>query len=1065
MLGHPVDVVSAGPVSGSRGPLPADPVSTGYAAVLAEVLGLETVDPDAHVFEDLGADSLVMARFCARVRKQPNLPAVSIKDVYAQPTLTRLAAALAAGPSAGPAANPVETRLGAVLADVLQVPSVRPDANVFHDLGADSMVLARFCARVRKLPDLPAVSIKDVYAHPSIGALAAALAPPPVADPVETGLAAVLAEVLQVESVPAGAHVFHDLGADSMSLARFCARVRKRDDLPDVSIKDVYAHPTISSLAVSFAGITGAETSSTAGPAAAAPPVPPRGAAPGPARAGTTEYVLTGLLQLLCLAGYALFAAGLLITSYGVISAAANPVDAYLRTVAVGAVTLVGLGALPILLKWVLIGRWKSEQFPIWGLRYVRFWLVKTLVQRNPLLPFVAGTPMYPVYLRALGAKVGRDVVYLAGVPVATDLLTVGDGTVVRKDVLLSCYRAHDGLIETGPVTLGARVVVGEKSIIDIGTTMEDGAQLGHASSLHAGQVVPAGQSWHGSPGRRTEVDYRLVPDVAVTTRRKVTYSVLKMLGALLVQIPVGIGFLAALLYAFPGLDGLLQPGPLALGSGSFYLGMAALSALLYFGGLLLSLVLATTVPRLFNVFLTPDRVYPVYGFHYSMLRGITRRTNARQLIKITGNSNYVVPLLRALGHDLGRVVQTGANFGEAVKFDSPYLTSVGSGTMVADGLSVMNAEFSSTAFTVSRAAIGGNSFLGNAVAYPAGARTGDDVLLATKVMVPIDGEVRQGVGLLGSPAFEIPRTVMRDATLVGHVRTPEDLSRLVRAKRRHNDRAIALFLLTRWITVYLVTLIITVGLDVNNASGYAWPIALATVLSVWASIVFGALVERAAAGFRRQRPLECSMYDPAFWRHERFWKVALIPAVLNGTPFKNLEWRLLGVRIGRRVFDDGLNMPERTLVTIGDHCTFNAGSIIQCHSQEDGGFKLDRITVGSGVTLGVGSWVHYGVTMGDGSELAADAFLMKGSEVPPGTYWVGNPAEELPQVPAVQSPRTPQLSIPAVSPAPRPVDGVQPLEEGMNPVHEGPDPLAVIPVPRRTGRHRAHGRHGGGDR
>ena len=31
-------------------------------------------------------------------------------------------------------------------------------------------------------------------------------------------------------------------------------------------------------------------------------------------------------------------------------------------------------------------------------------------------------------------------------------------------------------------------------------------------------------------------------------------------------------------------------------------------------------------------------------------------------------------------------------------------------------------------------------------------------VLLATKVMVPLDGEVHRGVGLLGSPCFEIPR-------------------------------------------------------------------------------------------------------------------------------------------------------------------------------------------------------------------------------------------------------------------------------------------------------------------
>ena len=105
--------------------------------------------------------------------------------------------------------------------------------------------------------------------------------------------------------------------------------------------------------------------------------------------------------------------------------------------------------------------------------------------------------------------------------------------------------------------------------------------------------------------------------------------------------------------------------------------------------------------------------------------------------------------------------------------------------------------------------------------------------------------------------------------------------------------------------------------------------------------------------------------------------------------------WRLLGVRIGRRVFDDGCYMPERTLVTIGDDCTLNAGSKIQCHSQEDGAFKSDRITIGAGCTLGVGALVHYGVTMGDGAVLAPDSFLMKGEEVPPHARWGGNPAEQ----------------------------------------------------------------------
>jgi non-ribosomal peptide synthetase-like protein len=95
-------------------------------------------------------------------------------------------------------------------------------------------------------------------------------------------------------------------------------------------------------------------------------------------------------------------------------------------------------------------------------------------------------------------------------------------------------------------------------------------------------------------------------------------------------------------------------------------------------------------------------------------------------------------------------------------------------------------------------------------------------------------------------------------------------------------------------------------------------------------------------------------------------------------------------------VFDDGCYLTERTLVTIGDDVMLNAGSKIQCHSQEDGTFKSDRSAIGAGCTLGIGAMVHYGVTIGDGSVLAPDSFLMKGEEVPARARWGGNPAREM---------------------------------------------------------------------
>ena len=152
------------------------------ATVLAGVLKVDSVPLDGHFFDDLGADSLLMAQFCARLRKRPDLPTVSIKDVYQHSTITALAAATggSGGPAAtrprtGPAAaSGLASELATVLAGVLKVDSVPLDGHFFDDLDADSLLMAQFCARLRKRPDLPTVSIKDIYRHSTITALAAA---------------------------------------------------------------------------------------------------------------------------------------------------------------------------------------------------------------------------------------------------------------------------------------------------------------------------------------------------------------------------------------------------------------------------------------------------------------------------------------------------------------------------------------------------------------------------------------------------------------------------------------------------------------------------------------------------------------------------------------------------------------------------------------------------------------------------------------------------------------------------------------------------------------------------
>ncbi len=580
--------------------------------------------------------------------------------------------------------------------------------------------------------------------------------------------------------------------------------------------------------------------------------------------------------------------------------------------------------------------------------------------------------------------------------PVCTDLLTIGAGTVIRKEAIFNGYRAQSGRIETGAVTLGRDVFVGERSVLDIHTSMDDGAQLGHASALHSGQAVPAGERWHGCPAQPTEVNYVRVVPAQCGTLRRAAYSAAALLVVLLLYLPLVEGTASLAIGVAASLAGALAPTAHANALGELIVEAAILSLVLFFGLALIGLLLAVAVSRVLNPFIKPDTVYPLYGLHDAVHRAIARIGSMRFFTFLFGDSSYIIHYLQWLGYHLSPVEQTGSNFGSEVMHANPSLSAVGTGTMVADGLILVNDEVSSSSFRVSRAVIGPRNFVGNDVVYPAGGKTYDNVLLGTKVMVPLDGKIREGVGLLGAPCFEIPRTVERD-TQFDHLRTGEALRRGLAAKNRYNLRTIGLFLFTRWMGVFLFGLLYLAGIELYDVLPHVVS-AVLFALSIVITAAYFSLVHRCVEALRPLQPTICSIYHPDFWLAERLWKVHPIHYLhaFDGTPFKNMLWRLMGVRIGRRVFDDGAHISDPSLTAIGDESVLNYRSKIQCHSQEDGTFKCDRTTIGAGCTLGVGAFVLYGVTMGDGSVLCADSFLMKGEEVPAHARWGGNPAREV---------------------------------------------------------------------
>ncbi|MDH4392693.1 MAG: DapH/DapD/GlmU-related protein, partial [Aquabacterium sp.] len=415
-----------------------------------------------------------------------------------------------------------------------------------------------------------------------------------------------------------------------------------------------------------------------------------------------------------------------------------------------------------------------------------------------------------------------------------------------------------------------------------------------------------------------------------------------------------------------------------------------------YAAWLMLGLAAVLLLPRLLALPLRAGRAYPLYGLHFGLHRLVRSSSNSKFFNNLFGDSSAIVHYLAALGYRFTALQQTGSNFGMAQMQDHPGLCEVGSGTMVSDGMHLVNAEIGAQVFRLGTARLGAATFCGNALIVPTGARLGDNCLLATKALVPTTGPVHSGVGLLGSPAFAIPRSVRRDSNF-DHFKQPAVLAQRLRLKNRHNAVSMLGFVASGFARAAMLALLWWLLQPLRLLDG---PMATALLVSLGlvGTLALMVVQDNLVRGWRPLQPRTCSIYEPYFWFHERTWKLGLgsdhpALAVLAGTPLRGLVWRLMGMRVGRQLFDDGCAAPEKSLVALGDHCTLGAMATLQSHSLEDGVFKSDHVTLGDGCTVGANSYVHYGTVLGQGCQVLADAFVMKGEHLAAGAVWAGNPA------------------------------------------------------------------------
>ncbi|MFI2231956.1 Pls/PosA family non-ribosomal peptide synthetase [Nocardia testacea] len=153
--------------------------------------------------------------------------------------------------------------------------------------------------------------------------------------------------------------------------------------------------------------------------------------------------------------------------------------------------------------KWVLVGRIRADEHPLWSSFVWRNEVSDAFVE-TVAAPWFAraatGTPVLNLWLRALGAKIGTGVWCESYWLPEADLVTLGDGATVERGCVVQTHLFHDRIMAMDTVTLEPGATLGPHCVALPAATLGAGATVGPASLVMRGDTVPASTRWWGNP-------------------------------------------------------------------------------------------------------------------------------------------------------------------------------------------------------------------------------------------------------------------------------------------------------------------------------------------------------------------------------------------------------------------------------------------------------------------------------------------------------------------------------------------------------------------------------------
>ncbi|MCC4908870.1 Pls/PosA family non-ribosomal peptide synthetase [Microbacterium sp. cx-59] len=191
-----------------------------------------------------------------------------------------------------------------------------------------------------------------------------------------------------------------------------------------------------------------------------------------------------------------LFALAALTAAYGMLVAF---LLSGLVLLAAGAVA----AGITVVAKWLIVGPIRAGEQPLWSSFVWRTEVVDTFTEMLAAPWFArgaVGTPALAVWLRAMGARVGRGVWCDSYWLPEPDLVTLGDGSTVNRGCVVQTHLFHDRIMSMDVVELEPGATLGPHSVVLPAAVIGADATVGPASLVMRGESVPVGTRWSGNP-------------------------------------------------------------------------------------------------------------------------------------------------------------------------------------------------------------------------------------------------------------------------------------------------------------------------------------------------------------------------------------------------------------------------------------------------------------------------------------------------------------------------------------------------------------------------------------